>query len=392
MDQERDMNEKAARKLLARIESGSSLPSLSAVAVQLVEVAADETASAEDLAALIENDPSLAVRLLKLANSAFFSAGRPVASLKQAVVKVGFQRLRVMALSLSLRATFPMGRRGGMDYERFWRTSLYRALLARSLADRTGLCNPEEAFVGGLILEVGLLVFHDLASGGEGRAELDYPSDLEVLETILPWERELLGLDHRIVGEAALRHWRFPQSLISCQAAYGDAAFSEDQTGLVRIVEFSRQLARDLAHRTSNPLRLFERGERDFGIRPEGLGDILAGTFEQVEDMAQSLSLELDRERDLLSVMEKANQALVEMSEEMQEHLPTLDRISRDAGSIRTLEAVAHEIRNPLTAVGGFARRLANAMEPSSEGGRYARVILEETTRLEDVLARMVSR
>lgn len=384
------MNPDAAEKLLARLESGSSLPSLSSVAVQLVEMAADETASAEDLATLIEKDPSLAVRLLKLANSAFFSADRPVASLKQAVVKVGFQRLRVMALSLSLREAFPLGRKGGLDYERFWRTSLYRALIARSLAERTRMGHPEEAFVGGLILEVGLLVFHDLATKGEGRTELDYPADLEALETTLPWEREVLGLDHRTIGEAALRHWRFPRSLISCQAAYGDKARFEDPPGLVRIVEASRQLARDLAHRTSNPLRHFEPGEQGLGIPPHALGELLAETFEQVEDLAQSLRLELDRDRDLLSVMEKANRALVEISEEMQQ-LPTLDRVPGDAGSARTLQAVAHEIRNPLTAVGGFARRLVQAMEPSSEAGQVARVILEEAGRLEEVLSRMVS-
>ncbi len=394
------MIEDSAQALLARLESGSSLPSLSAVAVRLIEMAADEAASAEDLASVIEKDPSLAVRLLRLANSAFFRADRPVASLKQAVVKVGFQRLRVMALSLSLRETFPMGRKGGMNYERFWRTSLYRALLARSLAGRTGLCNAEEAFVGGLILEVGLLVFHDLFTEGGVRTESTYPADLEVLETTLPWEREALGLDHRTMGEAALRHWRFPETLTACQAEYGDGALAEDRPGLVRVVELSRQLALDLVHRTPNPRRLFERGEQRFGLRPGELGDALAETFDSVEDMARSLSLELDRDGDLLFVMEKANRALVELSSQVERFdetgeagsLPTLEGIAEGASTTRTLEAVAHEIRNPLTAVGGFARRLVEAMEPASEGGRYARVILEEATRLEQALSRMQAR
>ncbi len=389
------METDSEQRLLQRLEAGYSLPPLSAVAVKLVDMAADETTSAADLAAVIEKDPSLTVRLLKLANSAFFGGDRGVTSLKQAVVKVGFQRLRVMALSLSLRETFPMGRRGGMDYERFWRTSLYRALLARSLARHTSLCHPEEAFVAGLILEIGLLVFHDIHMGGHPDAIC--PVDPEELETSIPWERRTFGVDHRAIGEAALRYWRFPESLRRCQTVFGKDALSEHQPGLVRVTELSRRLALDLVQEARDVRGLFEGGERVFGLEPEAVGEILANTFSHVEDIAQGLRLELDRDRDLLDVMERANRALGDMSREMERlrkdpserDLPTLDGLPEDRVSARTLAAVTHEIRNPLMAVGGFARRLAEALGPASEGGRYARVILEEAARLEEVLSRM---
>jgi len=387
------MQKDSQEKLLNRLASGYSLPSLSAVAVKLVDMAADETTSAADLADVIEKDPSLAVRLLRLANSAFFGADRAVTSLKQAVVKVGFQRLRVMALSLSLRETFPMGRSRGMDYERFWRTSLYRALLARSLARNTSLCHPDEAFVSGLILEIGLLVFHDFQAG-----DAEHPMDPEALELSLPWEREAFGVDHRRVGEVALAYWRFPESLRRCQVAFGKDALSKEQPGLVRVTELARTLALDLVRDGRDVRGLFERGERVLGIEPEDVGEILATTFHHVEGIARSLRVELDRERDLLDVMERANRALGEMSKEMERFrspfdgaLPTLDRVPDDRVSARTLAAVTHEIRNPLTAVGGFARRLAETLDPSSNGGRYARMILEEATRLEKVLSRMSS-
>ncbi len=120
--------------IIKQIESGFSLPSLSPVAMRLVELALDDSTSAETLTALIERDPSPTVRVLRLANSTLFQTRQPTISLKQAVVKLGYERLRIMALSLSLRDTFPMGRVGVLDYEQFWRTSLYRALIANSLA------------------------------------------------------------------------------------------------------------------------------------------------------------------------------------------------------------------------------------------------------------------
>jgi len=62
----------AKTDLLKRLESGYSLPALSVVAIRLVELASDEQCSVNDLVSLIEKDPSLAIRLLKIANSAFF--------------------------------------------------------------------------------------------------------------------------------------------------------------------------------------------------------------------------------------------------------------------------------------------------------------------------------
>ena len=139
------MEKQVSLDLLKQIESGYSLPSVSPVAVQLVEVALDDSSSAENLTALIETDPSLAVRVLKLANSTFFQTRQHTTSLKQAIVKLGYQRLRIMALSLSLRDTFPMGKIGALDYEQFWHTTLYRALIAKSLAAHVRNCYPEEA-------------------------------------------------------------------------------------------------------------------------------------------------------------------------------------------------------------------------------------------------------
>ena len=97
-------------EVVNRLESGYALPSLSVIAIKLVELASDEDCSVTKLAGLIEKDPSLTVRLLKLANSVFFRGREPAATVNQAIVRIGFRQLRIMALSLSLRDTFPMAR------------------------------------------------------------------------------------------------------------------------------------------------------------------------------------------------------------------------------------------------------------------------------------------
>src|SRR5208337_5148770 len=125
------MEQLTEKEIIEKIRSGYSLPSLSAVAIKLVEIASNEYSSMSEMVKLIEKDPGLAARLIRIANSAFFSAAEPISSIEQSVMRVGSNHLRVMALSLSLRDTFPMGRVGPMDFEKFWRSSLYRALIAK---------------------------------------------------------------------------------------------------------------------------------------------------------------------------------------------------------------------------------------------------------------------
>ena len=391
------MDKKLSSDLLRQIKSGYSLPSLSPVAMQLVEMALDETCSAGELTALIESDPSLAVRVLRLANSAFFLTRKPTTSLKQAVVKVGFQRLRIMALSLSLRDTFPMAKIGALDYEKFWRTTLYRALIAKSFATHLKNCYPEEAFVAGLIMEIGLLILFDL------RIKLDTeapPIKLEPLEELLTWERDRYGIDHRQVGEEALRYWKFPDTIVQCQLLYGQAALSQDAPLLAKIYELSREFSGLISQGSAGFHTLFNDAERCLGLNRNVINDILLATFDQVQDIADNLNMELNRERDLMEIMEKANKALSQISGKMSEYqeitdhvsLPSFDSLDEREDVVEhTLQAVAHEIRNPLLAVGGFARKLATSLDPASKGGEYVRIILEEASRLEKALAEMTS-
>jgi len=391
------MEKKTSSDLLRQIESGYSLPSLSPVAMKLVEIALDETCSAGELTTLIERDPSLAVRVLRLANSAFFLTRKPTTSLKQAVVKVGFQRLRIMALSLSLRDTFPMAKIGALDYEKFWHTTLYRALIAKSFATHLKNCYPEEAFVAGLIMEIGLLILFDLQIKFDAEA---LPIKLEPLEELLAWERDRYGIDHRQVGEAALRCWKFPEIIVQCQLFYGQAALPQDAPLLAKIYELSRELSSLISQGSAGFHTPFNDAERFLGLNRDVINDILLTTFDQVQDIADNLNVELNRERDLMEIMEKANKALSQISEKMPVYqeitghvaLPSFNSLDKRKDIVEhTLQAVAHEIRNPLLAVGGFARKLATSLDPASKGGEYVRIILEEASRLEKALLEMNS-
>lgn len=385
-----------AAMVLEKLRSGYFLPSLSVIATRLVELASDERSSVGDLAGLIEDDPSLTVRLLRLANSALLRTAEPVTSVEQAVFRVGFDRLRIMALSLSLRDTFPMGRRGPMDYEEFWRASVYRATLAKSIALKTGKVTHDEAFVAGLTQEIGLLILFDLCIKGK-----DEQVDLSLypLQSLLSRERERYGLDHRQIGEAALAYWRFPDRIVACQRPAGGGSPEGADAPLCVTCETARELARVICHEPAELSSSFDVARLRFGLDHEAVSEILLDAFEQVEVLAQSLNLELSKEKDLLEIMEKANAALARISDRIPsresplagQQPPSFHGLdaAKGPGVDETLQAVAHEIRNPLVSVGGFVKRLSKTVEPSSKAWDYVQIILEETRKLEEALAYM---
>jgi len=389
------MEKSQISKLLKQLKSGYLLPALSPVVMKLVELASDEKSSSMDLVSQIEKDPPLAARLLRLANSAFFSFREPVSTLNQAVVRIGFNRLRVMALSISLRDTFPMGKIGPLNYEKFWTVSLYRALISKSLADIFKNSNPDEAFVAGLLHEIGLLIFFDIFIKGKNE---EISLDLESTEDLLAWEKDKYSLDHRQIGGIALTYWNFPENIVLCQQADRTSARNREQAALVQICEQAETLSKFMFVKSLDFDSVYNEVENFTGLTREMINDILIYTFEKVEEIAVSLSVEVDKEKDLLAIMEKANHALVRISERMTTQEISPER--RDPPSFASLEergedvrhvlyAVAHEIRNPLLAVGGFAKRLSDSLDPSSRGGKYVQMILREASRLEMVLAEM---
>jgi HD-like signal output (HDOD) protein len=139
------------------VNSVGDLPPMPAVAVKVIELLQDPNASAGRLARTIAHDPALSARVLKIANSSFYSMKRQVRTLESAIVVMGEKTLRSLVLAASLKG---MNKSFGLLEKMLWEDSIGCAIGARILAQRMEKVDTEEAFVAGLFRHLGKVVLN----------------------------------------------------------------------------------------------------------------------------------------------------------------------------------------------------------------------------------------
>ena len=192
---------------IRRVDEISTLP---AVALEVMRIAGDPKASAKDLTRAVENDPALGSRVLRLVNSASTGMRTRVTNLQQAIGLLGFSSVRNLATTASVSELFKTDE----TIDRYCRTGLWRHLVsvgvcARMIARRRGMANFEEAYLGGLLHDIGIIlmdqVIHD--------AFVQVISGIEEGVSLPAYEMEQLSFTHTQFGARLAENWKFPPTV-----------------------------------------------------------------------------------------------------------------------------------------------------------------------------------
>jgi HD-like signal output (HDOD) protein len=196
------------------IENIRQLPALPAIVTKLISVVNSPDSSAEDAARLIERDPSLTSKVLRLANSAFYGMPRSISSVSGAVVVLGFNTLKSLALGASVIKLFPHdSSRAAFDRVRFWKHSIVCAMVARNIAQaqmHVSFMDPQSAFCAGIIHDLGKLIFELFTP--EDYARVCLHSRQKGI-SLVDAETELLGINHAELGHILADKWALPIEL-----------------------------------------------------------------------------------------------------------------------------------------------------------------------------------
>lgn len=186
------------------------LPAIPAIASKVMTIANDSNASAEDLRKIIEQDPTLAARVLKVANSSLYGFGRQIETLRHAVTLLGFRTVECLVMAASLRDTF---KHFGLAEKLMWEHATYTGVVAGKLATYGKIrVERESAFTAGLLHDLGKIalsnVFRDRYQKVVART---YNEAIAAIEA----EREEFGFDHAVLGALVAEKWNLPATLVN---------------------------------------------------------------------------------------------------------------------------------------------------------------------------------
>lgn len=185
--------------------------SLPEVFIKVEEVLNNPHSSSDHLKRIIDEDPALTARLLRLANSAYYGFHAKVESVSQAITILGTQQLRELVLACSVLKVFSNISDEQISMESYWRHSIACGLVARSLASLRYENNVEHYFVAGLLHDIGRLVL--LMERPHLVSEI-FEQANEEKEMLFVVERQHLGFNHAQLGGLLLKNWKLSSRLV----------------------------------------------------------------------------------------------------------------------------------------------------------------------------------
>ncbi|MGA2439379.1 MAG: HDOD domain-containing protein [Tepidisphaeraceae bacterium] len=267
-----------------------ALATLPEVTSQVIATVEDPRSSAGQLHRIIAHDPSLSARILKVVNSAFYGVSGQVGSVERAVVLLGLNAVKNVAVSASLGQLFRGVKLGeGFTARDLWAHCIAVGVTARELALKVKGANADEIFLAGLIHDVGILV--ELQTWPE-KLQAICSTAKKTNANFCEVERQVLGVDHQDLGKGLAERWKFTKA---CQEVAGfhhdPSALAEDDRTMVTLV----YVADTLCCQSDRGFNLTARGQT---IEPEMLSSlgINEATLEEVrssmsEDIASAMSV-----------------------------------------------------------------------------------------------------
>lgn len=199
----------ASAEIKSQFESLENIRPFPATAARILEIAGTPDCDVKELTQLLECEPTVASKILAMANSPLFGVAREINSIAHSIVRLGFRSVAQLAVSVFSKQLFDEGDPGVADQrKRVFRQSLATATVAKLLSQKYRLASPDQAFLAGVMHDIGRLVYFDLVPETYVALLSDTP-DGETTEA----ETKQFGIDHAQVGFECGRKWGLPSAI-----------------------------------------------------------------------------------------------------------------------------------------------------------------------------------
>lgn len=202
------MNPDLSLRLAAAVEQ---MPAFPKSVQKILELTRDVACAPKDLVQVIDRDPVVTVKVLRVVNSAYYGLAKQITSVNHAVVFLGFNTIKNLALSMAAIGMLPSNPLAGFDGQRYLLHSLTTAAIARQLALRLPQIDPHDAFIAGLLHDFGKVVVAQFMPAEFRRSvEMSLWNEQPLHQALF----EVIGVDHAEVGAMLAEKWRFAPDLV----------------------------------------------------------------------------------------------------------------------------------------------------------------------------------
>jgi diguanylate cyclase (GGDEF)-like protein len=302
-------------ELKSRLERCSTLPTLPAVAIRVLQLCQSEDLDLSQIAATIGKDPALSAKVLRLVNSPVFALRNEVRTVPHALALLGLNAVRTLALSFSLVRDLRKSQQTGL--QAYWKRSIIAAVAARELAIELRFSAPDEAFLAALLQDIGILALGRTVGRDYETVATQAGDDHFRLADL---ERAAFGSDHAEVGAWLLRTWKLPEPLRNAVAFSHRPAIEiqgcglhADVVRLAQIVRLSGSLA-DIwvrADAAAAAQLVKDDAPTMVGLKPADLEPVLVRTAAAMPQVAELFDLTLGSPEEIASVLDQATETLV---------------------------------------------------------------------------------
>jgi HD-like signal output (HDOD) protein len=386
---------------LQRVLEKPDLPSPPGIVARVLDLITRGDPDLDALPSVIACDPVLAAKLLRAANGPEVDSVRPISTIPQAILSLGVQRIESIVLSFSL------GKRKApectFDPRLHWRHALTTALAARHLVG-TEPTFRDEAYVAGLLQDVGVLALHRAIPE---RYEEVLRRLAESTEELWVLERAELGTDHMEVGSALVRSWGLPSILWRPIGAHHRlVAVDRDESlevQLARVLRVAAQVGKVLCFtdELNAIVRLRELARSLLGMSESVLEGILTRIEPEIQKAAARFDLDMGEPVSYEELLSRANERLTARALQIGHSLSTaehrLEKADRAARELRVarhaadaanrakssfLAHMSHEIRTPMTAILGYVELLLDQDKTQQQRAECVRTIRQNGEHL----------
>ncbi|MCK5269176.1 MAG: HDOD domain-containing protein [Sedimentisphaerales bacterium] len=281
------MGESAALEIANHAIEIATLPE---VTMRIIEVVQDERSTAHDLHQIVRNDPALSARVLRVVNSAFYGLPGQIGSIDRAIMLLGLNAVKNIAIAASIGKMF----KSSVICDDFtgkdlWTHSVAVGATNKLIASAAGMSLPDEAFLTGLIHDIGLVAVMQCYAE-------DVQKIVDITRSGIPYrqaEEKIIGANHQEIGIALTTKWKFPRSFQFVTGFHHEPMELAPENRMLSVITHISDI-------------LCARGEFGMTITveaeeiPQELKDEIGITSEQLDEISGNIEDELQAVRSLI--------------------------------------------------------------------------------------------